>query len=95
MNVYRIGEGFDQTRIICKVGDATKFDLVVIGNHEQVAIGRHKCCAKDLSFIRTDWDVVQVWLIATEPSSSGNHLVEGCMNSSVFSHRLKQALAIG
>ena len=78
-----------------EVGDAPQLDLVVVGDEERVAGPGHERLAELAAFVAAHRDVVQVRLVAAEPTGAGDGLIEGCVDPAVGCDLGDQADAVG
>ena len=65
VNVDTARKRIDQAGVIGQVGNAAKFNLVVVGNHEHTTFAWHKSRAEYFALIGPNGNVVQVRGVAT------------------------------
>ena len=94
VDVGAAAERFDQAWVSREVGDAAQLDLVVVGDEQLVTRRRNERLAELTTLIAAHRDVVQVGLVAAEPSGARHGLVERRMDATVGGDLGHQAGAV-
>src|SRR6266853_1351049 len=76
MNVIATAERFCQQWVFREVGQQPQFNLRIVGREQHVTGLRYKRCADLAPKLRTDRNVLQVWVGGGEPSRRGAGLIE-------------------
>ena len=82
MNVQVLSEGFEHTGILTEVRHDAQLDLGVVGGQQYMCrIAGYECFAYFSSPGCTDRDILQVGIVAAQPTGHCHDLVEGGMDT--------------
>jgi hypothetical protein len=94
VNVLSSGERTNKSWIISEVGNAAKFDLVVVSDEKGTSLFGYESSSKNSTLIRAHRNVVQVWLVTTESTRSGHGLIKRGVDTAINSNFTKKTFPI-